>query len=108
MWSQQTFCAKGHSPKLSAVLERVSLSSILSSRALKTTFKRAVWVILLVGVAQWRLPVGPLNSLMALVSQDAVLTKQLENAQVASDEEVVVGDLTVHYTFPRIYSNGTC
>jgi uncharacterized protein YicC (UPF0701 family) len=84
-----------------AILERVSLSHLLSSQSVKTAIKRTVWVLVLVGIAQWKLPVGPWNSVLALVSQDAVLTAQLEGAQVASEQEVVVGDLTVHYTFPE-------
>lgn len=85
----------------SKILERVSLSNLLSGHSLKMAVKRTLWVVLLVGIAQLRLPVGPWNSLMALVSQDALLTKQLEGAEVASDQAVVVGDLTVHYTFPE-------
>ncbi|MCB9777428.1 MAG: DUF4175 family protein [Alphaproteobacteria bacterium] len=69
------------------------------SRVLKQTALAVAVVALITGIAGWRLPVGPLSALTALVTGD-VAAARLADAVVAGQETAVVGDITLRYVFP--------
>jgi len=87
--------------KAAQILKQVPIRQLVRAAGAKRLLKQLCFTLLLLGIAEWRLPVSPTQAVKSLTSKTAHILTQAEEAMVDETETVAIGDIVIEYSFPE-------
>ena len=84
-----------------STISEFPLQHFVSSAGFKRAIQQLFYVLILMVIAQITLPIGPLQSLYSLKGKDGFQQQLAAKAEIDSDAEVVIGDISITYIFPE-------
>ena len=99
--SERSFLRERALNKAAHILSQVPIHQLVTADGTKRLVKQMCFTLILLGVAEWRLPVSPTQALNSLTSKTAHVLSKAEDATVDETEMITIGDIVIEYSFPE-------